>query len=71
MEFDSVFTSRRRGLRLHDKTLVQTFWNDSEDVDLHGHIIYQNDPKAKLDFMVMVPDPLPPTMPMPGTPTSP
>ena len=24
--------------------------------DLHRHIIYQNDPMAKPDFMVMVPD---------------
>ena len=31
-------------------------WNDSENVDLHRHIIYQNDPMAKPDFMVMVPD---------------
>ena len=30
--------------------------NDSENVDLHRHIIYQNDPMAKPDFMVMVPD---------------
>ena len=31
-------------------------WNDSENVDLHRHIIYQNDPMAKPDFMVIVPD---------------
>ena len=31
-------------------------WNDSENVDLHRHIIYQNDPMAKPDFMVIDPD---------------
>ena len=30
--------------------------NDLENVDLHRHIIYQNDPLTKPDFMVMVPD---------------
>ena len=31
-------------------------WNDLENVDLHRHIIYQNDPMAKPNLMVMVPD---------------
>ena len=41
-----------RGVRLYWLLL----WNDSENVDLHRHIIYQNDPMAKPDFMVIVPD---------------
>ena len=30
--------------------------NELENVDLHRHIIYQNDPLTKPDLMVMVPD---------------
>ena len=41
-----------RGVRLWCLLLL----NDSENVDLHRHIIYQNDPMAKPDFMVIVPD---------------
>ena len=32
------------------------FWYVLKHVDLYRHIIYQNDPLAKPDFMVMVPD---------------
>ena len=31
-------------------------WNELENVDLYRHIIYQNDPMAKPDFVGMVPD---------------
>ena len=31
-------------------------WNELENIDLHRHIIYQNDPMTKPDFMVMVTD---------------
>ena len=31
-------------------------WNELENVDLHRHIINQNDPMTKPDLMVMVPD---------------
>ena len=38
------------------KTLCETIANVLKYNDLHRHIIYQNDPMAKPDFMVMVPD---------------
>ena len=37
-------------------TLLRQVLNLLKFDDLHGHIIYQNDPMAKPDFMVMVPD---------------
>ena len=37
-------------------TLLRQVVNFLKDVDLHRHIIYQNDPMAKPDFMVIVPD---------------
>ena len=33
--------------------------NELENVDLHRHIIYQNDPLTKPDFMLVFPDPYP------------
>ena len=54
--FFIIFTSRRRGLDSRLKTLGDFLCNDSENVDLHRHFIYQNDPMAKPDFMVIVPD---------------
>ena len=41
-----------RGVRL----CCEQLWNELENVHLHRHIIYQNDPMAKPDFMAMVPD---------------
>ena len=38
------------------RTLCETIANVLKYNDLHRHIIYQNDPMAKPDFMVMVPD---------------
>ena len=37
---------------------VRLSWNELENVDLYRlrHVIYQNDPMAKPDFMVMVQD---------------
>ena len=32
------------------------FWNLLKHVDLYRHILYQNDPMAKPEYMVMVPD---------------
>ena len=36
---------------------VRLSWNELENVDLHRHIIYQNDPLTKPDFMPVFPDP--------------
>ena len=38
------------------QTLVKLCGNGLKYADLHGHIIYQNDPMAKPDFIVMVPE---------------
>ena len=36
---------------------VRLSWNELENVDLQRHIIYQNDPLTKPDFMPVFPDP--------------
>ena len=36
---------------------VRLSWNELEKVDLHRHIIYQNDPLTKPDFILVFPDP--------------
>ena len=58
-DIDDIFwlvTFRRRGLGSRLKTLGDFLWNDSENVDLYRHIIYQNDPLVKPDLMVKVAD---------------
>ena len=38
------------------KTFWKTFVNELKIVDLYGHVVYQNDPLTKPDFMGMVSD---------------
>ena len=54
--FDSFYLPKERSWVTWVRRLWQTFWNELKIVDLYWHIIYQNDPMTKPDFMVMVPD---------------